>query len=324
VSSSSRHPQSISVLWLIPAVLVSLALGAYFAITLVTANLAGWGLWLRDFAQSPGAAAFAALVAASIAFVSISRQVSVSRDAVVHQREAARADAWWAMFEWASNRAIPLRKDDQPLPTSVTIRTLQRLAEDASSNVQEAACAGVIDVLTKSVDSIGTESFQDHPTVVPSEHDDSAFEALASYVESSRGTPAASVIAEALIYENSVLRSLMSVSEKNSRIKVFRNPGSAAAPDIRADAIAEVDGQRVVIHIKFSRNTESHHGMRLEAISSLRVRGDNTDRYLLITPLPSPLNPSQESELRTVSVQWQSSNDTSSLESALCRASTMP
>lgn len=314
VSSPRRRSPRISIVWLIPVFIFSSAVGAYLAITLMTANLANWGQWLRDFAQSSGAAGFAALIAATIAFGGILKQVSVSRASLEHQREVTRADAWWAMFEWASNRAIPPRQEDQPLPTSVTIRTLERLADEATSSVQEAACAGVIDALTESMDATTIESRADADIELP-ERNDPVFAALASYVESSRGTSAASHVAETLIYENDVLTALASLED--SGVKTFRSPRF----DTGADAIAEIDGRRVVIEIKAVRSSERLRGMVLQTIRRLRDRGRDTDTYVLITPFPSPLPPEQEAELRAVVAQWRKPEDTASLLAALRRAS---
>jgi hypothetical protein len=320
VPARHRRLRQISVLWLIPVFAAAATLGAYLALALATADLEGLGQWLRDFAKSPGAAAFAALIAAGIAFGGISKQVSVSRAALAQQAEVARSDAWWAMFEWASSRAIPPRHEDQPLPTTVTISTLERLADVATSNVQEAACAGVIDVLTQEIappimkpSPDGAESSAADP--------DPAFAALTSYVESSRGTPAASAIAEALVYENEVSKALMAVSWQDPSIKIFRNPPSAN--DTGADAVAEVDGQRVIIEIKYPRSASRLRVMAHETIRRLRARGLDTDTYLLITPFPSPLGRDEESELRAVATQWRAPEDTGSLLAALRQASAL-
>ncbi|GAB3613704.1 PD-(D/E)XK nuclease family protein [Humibacter ginsengisoli] len=314
VSRPSHPSQAISPYWLIPACIVSAALGAYLAITLITANLADWGQWLREFAQSPGAAAIAALVAAVIAFTGISRQVAVSRASLDQQKKAAETNSWWAMFEWASDRAIPARHDGQPLPTSVTISTLERLAESATSSIQSAACAGVIDVVIKGIAATPTETPTDD--IAPTEPDGPAFAALTSYVESSRGTPAASALAEALVYANNVEKALMSLTWNDATIKVFRTPS-----DVRADAIAEVDGRRVAIEIKFSRNSKNAHHLVARAVQQLRTRGGATDAYLVITPFDAALRPEEEAELRAVAAKWREPKDDSELLKALRRAS---
>ncbi|MEN2736915.1 hypothetical protein ABCS02_03910 [Microbacterium sp. X-17] len=253
-------------------------------------------------------------MAAAIAFIGISRQVSVSRD-------TARADAWWTMFEWASDRAIPSRLDDQPLPTTVTIRTLQRLADEATSSTQEAACAGVIDVLTKDLDSALSEPLQGQDDGAPNERSDSALAALASYVESSRGTPAASEIAEALVYENDVTKALISLSWEDPSVRIYRDPPMGF--DNGVDAIAESDGKRVLIQIKRPSSPDRARAMVSRTISALRSRARESDALLIITPYAPPLPQEQEAELRAVVAQWNQPEDNESLRSALIRATTL-
>ncbi|MFI9487365.1 hypothetical protein ACIG47_13325 [Promicromonospora sp. NPDC052451] len=310
--------RNISALWLAPTIAISLLVGAYLAITLVTANLAAWGQWLRDFAQSPGAAAFAALTAAVIAYSGISRQIKVSRESLAHQKDAAKTDAWWAMFEWVSDRAIPPRKEDEPLPTTVTISTLERLSEVATSGVQKAACAGVIDALTKNIGSRTTEPPLDPDTTSP-EPDDTTLAALDSYVESNRGTPAASMLAESFIYEDKVIKSLASLTAADPTL----NNLQLQPADAGADAVVDVDGRQVLIQIKTARNPQYVGGMVFETIRKFRTRGSSTDGYLVITPFPSPLRPDQEAELRAVAAQWQAPTDNASLQAALHRASAL-
>jgi hypothetical protein len=308
VLSKRRSLPAVAILWLIPLVIISTAAGAFFGIALVSADLAGAGLWLRSFAQSPGAAAFAALIAAAIAFTGISRQVSVSRASLDHQRDAASSDRWWAMFEWVSDRAIPPRRDDEPLPTSVTIATLERLAESATTKVQEAACAGVIDALTKKIEGTIEEPSGEDTPFPSSDQSQAALLALESYVESSRGTPAASGIAEALIYENNVSKALMSVTLTDPEIRVFRNPPG--------DAIAEVGGRRVIIEIKASRDVSQLKSAALRSLRSLRELY-NPDALLLITPVATGLRPEELAPLRAVAVRWSGPSDTDSLAAAL-------
>jgi hypothetical protein len=304
------------------ASVISALAGAYLAITWSTANLANWGQWLRDFAQSPGAAASAALIAAGIAYTGIKRQVMVSRDTLTHQKNVAEASAWWSMFEWASDRAIPPRQSDRPLPSTVTISTLQQLAESATSEVQKIACAGVIGAVSEHIDP--------HPIVPPpdtetasSESDDSTFAALASYVESSRGTPAASAVAEALVYENEVLKALVYLSWDDPALKILRNPPADRGVDSGADAVADVGGQRVVIQIKNARKVEGLRSRVAASLKHLQTRGDDTDRYLVITPFPSLLRPEQEAELNAVVTHWRLPSDTASLKEALYRAAAL-
>ncbi|MEB7447279.1 hypothetical protein [Arthrobacter koreensis] len=313
----NRKIPKVSIAWVILASFLAAVVSAYFAITLATAELANWGMWLRDFAQSPGAAGFAALIAAAIAFTGISSQVAVSKDALEHQRSAARADAWWAMFEWASERAIPPHKDDHPLPPSVTIRTLHRLSDDASTDVQKAACAGVIDVLTAQISETDVKQDNDEAAPVPQERNDSALIALGSYVESNRGTPGASTIAEEAVYANRVLKELMFLAWQDPKVRIEQNKSAFGDPGF--DAIAEVDGRRVRIVIKAT--DKGSGGVR--QIRNIRAHlwgpTENTP-MLLITPSSTDLTP-ELAELGIVAARWRDHGDTGALRDSLYRAS---
>lgn len=271
-----------------------------------------WGLWARDFAKSPGAAAFAAVIAASMAFVGISRQVAVSRSALDHQRDAANTTVWWETFEWASTRALPAGETDVPLPDSVTISTLQSLSLTATNDVQRAACAGVIDALTARVD-IGTESHeQDVAHETPSS---AALNALTSYVAASGGTRAASAKAEAVVYEHKVLSALTTFGPD---FRVFREPPGT---DSRADAVVEVRGEKVAVDVSFARTPQV---VRARARSAAMHRRElNLGPLVLVSRFPPPFTPEEEAEMRVVVAQWDSVEDMTHLRDALLRASNL-
>lgn len=287
--------------------------GGYLALALGTADLANWGLWARDFAKSPGAAAFAALIAAAIAFAGISRQVSVSRSALEHQREAASTARWWETFEWASSRALPIGEKDLPLPDSVTISTLQSLSQTTATDVQKVACAGVIDVLTSRIMAMSNE--HGHQGEGAEGAASAAFDALASYVQASDGTSAASARAEAAVYERRVLQELNSLSPD---IRAFREPRLGAT---RADAVVEVAGAKVAVEVTFSRTPQVVRARVMSASSQRRASGDIP--LVLVSRFPSPLVPSDEVKLRVVVVRWNSPGDNEDLLGALRRASTL-
>ncbi|MCB2413265.1 restriction endonuclease [Demequina sp. TTPB684] len=319
--STRRQLPRVSVAWASAMAVISVVFGVWLGVALAPASQAPWWQGLLDFAKSPGAAAFAALLAAVIAFGGISKQVAVSRASLTHQKESAQADAWWAMFEWASDRAIPRRQDERPLPVSVSIRTLERLAAEATEQVQEAACAGVIDVLTPAIDAAGLGLAVDGRDAVASEGELAGFAALASYVESNAGTPAASFAAEAHVYEFRVASALVSLSTQNPRVKIYRNPPSAA--DHGADAIAVVDGLRVIIEIKAYRSAAGLPSKILQAIRRLRGRVPDADAILVITTFPADLGPDQESELRATTALWRGPEDDARLLEALLHASSL-
>ncbi|MGY3262240.1 hypothetical protein [Frigoribacterium sp. 2355] len=292
--------------------------GAYLALALATADLANWGIWARDFAKSPGLAALAAVAAASIAFRGISKQVSVSRAALEHQREAARTAVWWQTFEWASSRALPSSEKDIPLPVAVTISTLHSLSQTTTTDVQKVACAGVIGALTSRVVAMPGDSA---PSLEEPESDASAaLDALASYVEASDGTPAASLKAQAVVeqameYEQQVMTTLAMLSPE---VKAFREPQVRGA---RADAVVEIGDARVAVAISFARTVQV---VRARSLSAATQRREGTSIPLvLVSRFPSPFTPEDEAQLRVVVAQWNSAADNRGLLEALKRASTL-
>lgn len=302
--------------WIVVVCIVSALVGAYFALAFATADLSNWGAWARDFAKSPGAAAFAALIAAAIAYRGISSQVAVARASLSHQQDATRSVAWWQMFEWASGRAVPTVENDVPLPDTVTISTLQRLSEEASSNPQKAACAGMIDMLTT---RLRAEENADVPHKCPSGDgaQADAISALASYVASARGTTAASAAAEGVVYEHELMTSLASI--RDTDLRIFRSPGS----DFGADAVAEVSGRRVLVVVKMGSNAQRVRAMARDSLARLRSAIGDLDPVLYVTPYSAPLGSELEGQYRAMSVQWRDPSDTPALAEALKAASAL-
>lgn len=302
--------------WAAPTVVLCIAsgvAGGYLTLALASADLPNWGLYAREFAKSPGAAGCAAIVAAAIAYISIRRQVAVSRSALDHQRAVASASAWWETFQWASGRAMPSGQNDQALPDSVTISTLLSLVKTAADDVQKVACAEMIEVLTPRVVSMADEGQESEETPEPEES--AAFNALASYVTATDGTSAASPKAEAAVYERSVLAALANLS---SDVRAFREPQIG---DSRVDAVVEVGDVRVAVQITFARTPMV---VRARVRSIAQRRGDKTSNPIVfVSRFASPFPPEEEAEMRVVVAQWNSSDDNRRLLEALRRASAL-
>lgn len=280
--------------------------GACIALALSTANTDNWGQWARDFAKSPGPAAFVALIAAGIAYRGISKQVEVARAALSHQRALAQEESWWAVFQWASGRAVPAGENDVRLPDSVTVSTLERLADDASTDVQRAACKSMIEFLSTRERQAGDSG--DEVSLAPSD----TVSALARYVQSTEGTSAASPAAAALVYENAVRQALASVDGVN--VKFYRSP-----VDKGSDAILLVNERRLLLLVRWAQST---NGMKFTISQTLkRLRQVVTDDpFLVVTPLPVELDASDQKGLRAVVAQWRGPEDQSNLERALRQA----
>ncbi|MBD8538049.1 hypothetical protein [Frigoribacterium sp. CFBP 8751] len=266
-------------------------------------------------------AAFAALAAALIAFLGLRKQVQVSQSTLDHQRQDAKQLAWWRTFEWASSRALPSGERDIPLPHSVTIRTLERLVNEATTKVQEAACSGVIDVLSAQVLPVVDEDVNESATEARRDSS-AAVEALVSYVEASGGTAAASARAEAAVYEPRVAAAmyegkvLAALSALSADIRVFREPPISNS---RTDAVAEVSGRPVAVEISFARTPMV---VRARARSAAQQRREiGAIPLVLVSRFESPFSAEEETELRLVVARWNLPADNGKLLDALRRAS---
>lgn len=303
--------------WVVVAGLAGAAVGAYLALTLTTANLANVGLWLRDFAKSPGAAATAAVIAAGVALTGIVLNRRAASESLSLQEATSAADSWWVMFEWASERAVPSRSDDNALPGSVTVATLARLADTATAEVQQAACAGMIDMLAARVEPrVPAESAQSvdrEPNAASTEvANESALAALDSYVQANRGTKAASSVAEAVVYENSVTKALIAMSWAHDDLRVFRNPPEAGL----ADVIVEIGDRQVAVIIKRLSSASAYANW----FRHLGARSPGPLSRVVVTPHPISKRLGDESAESMAAVQWNSPNDDPALLKALYNA----
>lgn len=309
--------------WVLPVACgTGLAFGSFAAISLADADFGNWSFYLRDWAKSPGPAAIGALVAASVAAWSIHLQVNAARDAARKQETAARIAAWWQMFEWASERAVPSAKDGIALPESVTIGTLQQLSATAENRAQKTACGSMIDVLTERVAAATPTADEEGARNDRVEHARDAeardFNALAAYVESTKGTPAASPMAEALLYERSVILSISDLGEGYKVLQPARDGGPL-------DVIIDHYGHSVGIVVKYIRDPRSKNSVNrlVHTYRDIRSRMVSSMPVLLVSPMDA-----QELEARfpkdsqVIPVQWRSAEDDEVLHAAIVQAAT--
>lgn len=318
--------------------MLSAIIGAFLGIALASANLANTGLWLRDFAKSPGATATAALVAASLAFWGISRQVTVSRQTLLQQREVAaqtlehqqkteESKAWWATFEWSADRGIPSDANDTALPLSVSMRTFEQLQESAQTNVQKAACGGVMDVLAQllagSRDSSEAGSANTARTKPGDSNYEGAVAALSAYVEASRGTAAASPGSEARLYELEATSAVEALNIEGAVVRVTPTLLGVSLDGprrlIRPDAIVEIDGQSVVLEFKKNSSVAQARRSISATVADFRARGVE-DPIVVVTPLQVEISSEWSEQNRCVIVQWRSGEDSDNLRDAISEA----
>ncbi|WP_146115300.1 MULTISPECIES: hypothetical protein [unclassified Microbacterium] len=146
---------------------------------------------------------------------------------------------------------------------------------------------------------------------------DRALSVLEVYVASSKGTPAASRVAEAALYERELITALASVNEVG--IQIFRN----ATSDFGADAIVEVDGRRLLLVIKIAGSRVNTRGLFTQSVVRLRRALENDDPIIVVSPSPAGLSEEAEQTYRARAVQWRDSADTPALVVALRESATM-
>lgn len=161
------------------------------------------GIWASAFVVSPGAGGVAAVVAASIGAVTISRQLR-------HNKRVEQDRSWWQGFEWATNRALPVDGSHERLPYALSINMLTPLSTSASNDVQREACSGFVDHLLTL--RSGEETITEQPAAAPGHSTETSkgyrsgqARALRAYVAANQGGAGRSSKAESLLYELNVL-----------------------------------------------------------------------------------------------------------------------
>ncbi len=321
--------------WLVLGVSVAaFLLGS--ALTFLVAREHRWGIgvWLSDFAKSSGFAGLCALAAATIAFIGISRQVRVSRDALAHAETQAsesrrhtqqvfehsqQADAdraWWESFQWASNRSIPASPAETPLPLVSIVRALDALARSASNEVQRGAISGVMDAATdlNKSSSASHQDSNDHDA----DADSNIQEALAAFVSTTANTAASSAGAEARLYEIDVMNSIRRLSGVDTvrTSPVLHSENALFAGDaVRPDAVLTSHGREVIVEVKYLRKSSS---MLSRRIRETVARFSEFQRpILIVTPSESDLVRQRVSRPDVAVVQWRDSSDDDALRLAI-------
>jgi hypothetical protein len=341
-SHPSRRVSKPLVTWLILiAGVVGAAAGAYVALALSGPHTAGVGLWLRDFAKTPGAAGVAAVIAAGLAFWGISRQVATSRANLEHEKLREQDRSWWQSFEWAVSRAVPLDRNHEALRLDVSIEVFNALLASAKARnssapteVQQSACGGMLSILTSQIEKdkrdAGAPAVH---SVVPSEttsieQDARTQSALESYVRAAQGTPGESAGARARLFELQIVNAIRGFSDERIQVRdprqVLRESGRDSF-GYWPDGLVSVGGRDVYIETKYyssASNAQLSHGIR-QSLASIRGRGIS-DPMLVVTNQP-PTNVDRfRQEFAAEVTVWEASNDNRALREALVRASELP
>ncbi|MCI0156809.1 hypothetical protein KNO15_08880 [Leifsonia shinshuensis] len=251
------------------------------------------GSWVTDFVKTSGFAGLCAVAAALVAFWSISRQLKVTRQgidegqrssdrALEAQRTTADRNSWWQMFEWASSRAIPADKTEDPLPYAAILRTFEALAESATSPVQEAAVSGVMDEVAGREEGRRKQAATNSPS--SEEYTGSELAALEAFVRRTANTPARSRAAESQLYEAQVIQAILKLeSDESSDFPVVVREGPTT--DLRVpDVLVEIDGVTVGVEVKrFTPASQTRSKKVLDQLRYFLSEGP-ADRILLVVP----------------------------------------
>lgn len=259
-------------------VLASIALAVLIAwLTLHDLTLDAAAIGWRRFFISPGMAGLAAVIAATIAALTVGRQLRQSRTAESRK-------AWWQTFEWVTDRVLP-RDGEAVFDKAWGVSLLGKLGDDKSAdeNQEKARASTVAHLVTKmnleeqrlaaELDTATTYQSLDIHSATPSELAGSLTEensttsigrsgrntseeqltdlraknldAVTRYNQANRGTDGMSVEAEAYEIKNRAMDAV-------DRIKRDAAWGFRSTPQVgssRFDSLLRKDGTAVAIEI---------------------------------------------------------------------------
>ncbi|GHD78662.1 hypothetical protein CLV85_1148 [Salinibacterium amurskyense] len=274
------------------------------------------GAWASEFIKSPGFAGICALIAASLALWGILNQVTVAKRNLEHQREANDSHAWWARFEWAATRAVPVSKDETPLPYNAVLSTLTGLTESATDDVQRGAVGAISQVAAAQQDD--THGADDLPADPSRAMEESRISLLQKYADVAGDTPARSTAIEGQLYELLVIQALKRVLPPHSvSTETFR--GASGARLIRPDAVVIHKGKRIIVEVKSYRRQQRLSPSATAQIRSL-VETSGAEAAIVIAPIELQLDPVSQSEGSITASVWTSPNDDDNLRAALEQA----
>jgi hypothetical protein len=284
---------------------------------------------VRVLAPSPAAAGVAAVLAASIAAIALSRQLA-------HDKAVERDKDWWRAFEWAVSRALPTNPNERSLPYVHSVNTLTALRISATNAVQEQACSGLLTHLSELDNAHPTEQgAASANSSTPGQSDTAAeallltsqaeqneakIQALSQYVLATKGTNTRSFGAEAHLYELRVIKALNdAAASSGGDIEMLTS--ETGSEDMGFDALVSVRNTPVIVEIKQLRRQTDRAGGRIlrnQLASYLQTYALGNARALLVTTVAVDVsNWSEDGERRLANVVWTSPADNSKLLEAL-------
>lgn len=278
------------------------------------------------FITSPGAAGLAALAAAIIGAVMISKQLKLAR-ATAHESE------WWSKFEWVTERALPSSKDHTPIPENLAINFLNSLQGSAQSALQQEACGGFADHLVE----IGSKKLTDQIAETgsgKSEQDDSGsgnptnlaemvrnVRAWTRYVNDTQNTPARSVEAERALYQTQVFSALTEI-EDASLVDLWQGPSNTFhMGDAGVDAELEYKGKKIFVVIRNIPDDKTREFARISTKKTVEIinRSDGSVPWIIISRTPLHMNTTMLEGKRVEALEWTVEKGTDTIKNALDR-----
>ena len=281
---------------------------------LVSAGLFGWPATRTKivlFATSSGMAGLAAVIAALIAAVNISRQIGQARQAEIRQN-------WWTNFKWAADKAAPSGEAARALPISASISTMNSLQKGTDDPLQKAACGTIVDLLAKLSESQSTSG----------NSDPGRFQALREYIAASKDTPAASVGAVRAIYKRDLLNQLEHIAVRRSfgyaEDVALPSKKKRHAPQFQVgsgmvDADIRNKNKRVLVKVRWWDSVPSAATLerRIQVVAARISQADSSASILIIVPFDLPDGVSSDPSRGVRIVTWIESGGYTMLENAI-------
>lgn len=286
----------------------------------------GMGVWLSDFAKSPGLAGVCAVGAALLALFGILRQVETTRRAQRAQQDSEQRRAWWTSFEWVAARAVPIKPDDHPLPYDAVLSSLTALSESASDAVQQRAVGAITEVASRAeaaesdVSSVRTSLVEDDgpPSVSGSANPQTrqrTLDAMRAYSAATANTPAESPLVDARVYEANVMDALARLAPEG-RVTIQPSRKLSQRYILRPDAVVTIGGRSVVVEVKAYTNPGRPVPQRTLAATAQYVEAFDAAGAVIVAPVRLSEPPAEMSRpIRTA--QWNTQSDDDALLAAI-------
>ncbi|MDP9998295.1 hypothetical protein [Pseudarthrobacter sulfonivorans] len=282
--------------------------------------------WLQTFVVSPGFGGLAAVVAATIAFFGVRRQINATK-------KDKKEERWWATLTWVYDKASNAKDKADPLPKIIAVQVLNELRTTADENspLQSQTADALVTLFSNTANAPGAEeansSTDSHGMhFITSSSQQLLRSTVAEYwkaaaqmqPQSSRGRIAA------IAYEAQVGATIGEYATNHGLTvsSELLTKGKSSDRVHRPDAVVSANGKALAVEIFSRSNTRELEANVITRASSLvgcravDNAGDDIEivRVLVVTnasryPETQPGHPQV--------VVWRSSDDDDSLHSAV-------